>query len=250
MKKALALTALSAALFASFPAVGADAPAAEPVAAAPAKPAVKPFSSPMIDALTALGTELKAAMGTGKGNPIPHLDKLAAHQYSPATVEKLRKVFGTAEPLQIKRSDAVPGMVGYTISAPAHSYTDPENGSTVAWEDLKLDMTLDKQGRDLTSIGSWPSVSISSKDVTVTASGMTMQSKQHRTAQDLWLGKMQAGIDTIAAGPGGKGVLFEGFSVTAAATQRGTGVDFAYDTRIKSIKADTVQIDDVQCQPR
>jgi uncharacterized protein YdgA (DUF945 family) len=61
---------------------------------------------------------------------------------------------------------------------------------------------------------------------------------------------MQAGIDTIAAGPGGKGVLFEGFAVTAATTQRGTGVDFAYDTRIKAIKADTVQIDDVRMNMR
>jgi uncharacterized protein YdgA (DUF945 family) len=243
VKKVLALTALSAALLVSFPALAADtAPASPPAVAANA---VKPPSE-MFEALAALGAELKAAVGTGKGNPIPYLDKLAAHAYSDATKAKLGKVFGKTEPLTITRGAADAGMVSYAIAAPAYSYTDV-NATTTAWSGMNLNLLLDKDGRNMTSKGAWPSFSISDKDMGVTVSGMTFDGKQRRNERNIWLGKVNGNIGKIAITPAGKpGAVLENWAFTSSAVQRGNGVDLSYDSNLKAVKVGGEQLDDVR----
>lgn len=246
MKKAFALTALSAALIAS-PALAAD-PVAATVTAAPAakKPAAKPPSD-MAEALSALAKELKVVVGSGKGNPIPLLDKLAAHQYSNATREKITKVFGSTEPFNIKRSAADNGMVGYAISAPAFSYTDT-NAAKFDWAELKVDAVLDKAGRNMSSQGSWPSFSISDKDLVMTLSDITYASKQRRNERDTWIGKANGSIAKMTfATPGtGVGAVLDGLTFTSNVVQRGTAIDFVGESKIKSMTAGGEQFDELR----
>ena len=246
MKKAFALTALSAALIAS-PVLAAD-PVAAPASVAPAakKPAAKPPSD-MFEALSALGKELKIVVGSGKGNPIPLLDKLAAHQYSDATREKITKVFGATEPLNIKRGPADNGMLSYAISAPAFSYTDT-NAAKFDWAELKLDILLDKAGRNMTTQGSWPSFSISDKDLTMTVSDMAYDSKQRRNERDTWIGKANASIAkiTFATPQAGAGAVLDGLSLTSSAVQRGAAVDIVGEIKVKALTAGGEQFDDLR----
>lgn len=235
MKKALSLTALSAALLISFPAFAADAPDA---GAKPAPAAAKPVKPPseMFEALSALGNEIKDVFGASKGNPIPYLDKLAAHEYSADTRAKLAKVFGSTEPLTIKRATSDAGMLVYTIAAPAHSYTDAA-AVTTKWSDMSMNLVLDKAGQNMTAKGAWPSFSISDKAMTMTASGMTMHSAQRRNAQDVWLGKVQMDIGSVAfAAPAGGGAVLEGISFSGAVSQRGKVADIAYAFGIDTVK--------------
>lgn len=247
VKKALTLSALSATLFLAFPAVAADAAAA----AAPVVPAengAQPAKPPseMFEALAALGAELKAAIGSAKGNPIPHLDKLAAHQYSDATRAKVNKVFGSTEPLTIRRSAAAAGMVAYTVDAPAHRYTD-SNATTTAWTALNMNLLLDKDGRSLVTKGGWPSLSISDKDMGMTVSDITFDGAQRRTDRNIWLGKVNANIGAVTFAPGGKpAAVLEGWAFSSNTVQRGSGVDISYDSRLKALKAGGDQFDDLR----
>ena len=244
MKKALVLTVLSAALLVSFPASAADPvqPAAEAVAKSP-KAAKKPQSD-MLDALTALGTELKAAIGAGKGNPIPYLDKLAAHEYSDATKQKLTKVFGNTEPLTIKRSEADGGAVAYAVTAPAHTYRD-QDATTFSWSELGVNLLVDKAGQNMTSSGNWSAFSVAGKNVTMTASDMTLESKQRRSTQNIWLGTVKAGIGKVAITPvAGPGVVMEDMTFASNVTQHGKMIDIGYESQIKAIKVVGESVDD------
>lgn len=243
MQKVLRLTALCAALIVNAPTFAADTPQPATTAAKPGGNPVMPKSD-MIDALTALAKEIKDTVGAGKGNPIPHLDKLAAHQYSDDTRAKLHKVFGNSEPMTIARSAAAPGMVAYTMAVPAHSYTDA-NATTTEWTGLNLNMLLDKDGKSMLSKGAWPSFSISDKNMGMTASDMRVNGAQRRNEHNIWLGKVEVNIGQIAFKPADRagGAVLEDLSFTTNAVQRGTGVDIGYDTRIAAIKAGGEQLD-------
>ena len=243
VKKALALTALSAALLASFPASAADPvqPAAE--AAAPAPKAGKKPQSDMLDALIALGGELKFVIGDGKGNPIPYMDKLAAHAYSDATREKLSKVFGNTEPFTIKRSEADGGAIAYAFTAPAHNYLD-QDATTFSWSELGLNLLIDKAGLNMSSSGSWSAFSVAGKTVSITVSDMSLESKQRRSG-NIWLGTVKAGIDKVAIAPvAGPSVVLEGMTFASNAVQHGKTIDVGYDSQIKAIKAAGESVDD------
>jgi uncharacterized protein YdgA (DUF945 family) len=250
MKKVIALTALSAALIATS-ALAADAAAAAPDATAAipaAKPAPKPPSE-MVEALSALGKELKAVIGSGKGNPIAHLDKLAAHQYSDATRAKISKVFGPIDPLRIERSAAAKGMVGYAISAPAFSYTDV-NASKFDWTELRLDLLIDKAGRNLSSHGSWPSFSVGDSKLSMTMSDLVYDTKQRRNERDTWIGKGTGSIAKVTFAPqgpdAGAGAVLEGLSFTSSATQHGAAVDVGFDTKVNTLRAGGQSVDDIR----
>ncbi|MES2317825.1 MAG: DUF945 family protein [Pseudomonadota bacterium] len=246
MKKVLVLSALSASLLVSFPsfAVEADKPVIAVANVKPAKP-VKPPSD-MFEALAALGTELKAAIGSGKGNPIPYFDKLAAHQYSDATKQKVTKVFGNTEPFTIKRSAAEGGMLSYVLNAPAHNYLD-SNATTIAWSELDLSVLLDKAGRNMSTKGNWGSFSIADKTFGMAITDITLEGKQRRNAQNLWIGKINGGIGKIAITPAGTaGGAIEGITFASSAVERGTAVDIGYESNIKAIKFADEQVEDIR----
>jgi uncharacterized protein YdgA (DUF945 family) len=233
MKKVLALTTLSAALMA-VPAFAAEPAAAD--VTAKAKPAAKKPKSEMFEALSAIGAELKGVMGTGKGDWIPRLDKLAAHQYSDATREKISKVFGATEPFTIKRTEGSNGALNYLLSAPAFSYTDA-SATKFDWTELKLNMLLDKGGRNVSAQGSWPSFSVSDKTLSMTVSDMAYEATQHRNERDVWLGKGNFSIAKVsfATETPGAGAVLEGITVASAAVAHGTGVDFNIDSKVKAL---------------
>jgi hypothetical protein len=255
VKKALALTALSASLLATFPVHAAPAAAATtPAAAAAPAAAVKPAKaaktpSDLFEALSAAGKEFKTVFGGGKGNPIPKLDKLAAYQVSDATRAKLAKVFGNTQPMTITKSDTADGMLSYLMAVPAHSFTDA-NAVTVAWTELALRILVDKTGRSMSSTGKWESISVSDKDMVLTVKDMSLESNQRRNAQDTWLGTAQGRVASIAVTPvdpaKGTAMEMEEMVVAVATTQRGAGIDLAYDTRIKAIKVAGEQMDDMR----
>ncbi|MES2017824.1 MAG: DUF945 family protein [Pseudomonadota bacterium] len=240
MKKALVLSALSSALLLSFPAVAAEPAIAETAIVKPAKP-----SSDMFEALAALGKELKAAMGSGRGNPIPYLDQLAAHEYSDATREKVATVFGSKEPLNIRRSTGANGQVSYAFTAPAYHYLD-SNANTISWSDLVLELQLDKAGRNMVSKGSWGSFSIADKDMAMVISDISGDGKQRRNAQNIWIGKLHGAIGKIVVTPANTpAVVLDALSFASNAVEHGKAVDIGYDARIKSISGFGEQVDDI-----
>ncbi len=269
MKKLLALTTLSAALVGALPASAADSPkpivatvsareAAEAAAAAvaevpaahatDAKPAAKPAkpTSAMFDALGALGSELKDAFGNAKGNPIPYLDKLVAHQYSDQTRQKLTKVFGDKQPMTLQRNTASDGTITYVLNAPAFSYLDA-NATTIAWSELGMILATDKAGLSMNSQGSWRSFRVADKAMSMTISDISLEGKQRRTSQNIWLGKVGVGIGkidvSVADAPG---AVLEGLSFSSKAVRKGTAIDIAYDSQIKTVKVAGEQLDDIR----
>lgn len=242
MKKALVLTALSSALLVSFPAFAADTdkPVLQASAAKPAKP-----PSDMFEALAALGKELKGALESGRGNPIPHFDKLVAHQYSDDTKAKLAKVFGSKEPLSITRGAADGGRISYTFNAPAHNYLD-SNANTITWSELDLNVLLDKAGRNAQSTGSWGSFSIADKDMGMTVSDISMESLQRRNAQNIWLGKVHAEVGKVVFSPAGSpAAVLEQIALASNTVAHGAVVDVGYDVKIKAFKVAGEQVDDI-----
>jgi uncharacterized protein YdgA (DUF945 family) len=244
VKKALVLTTLSAALLVSFPASAADP--VQPAAEAAAPKAAKKPQSDMLDALTALGTELKVVIGSAKGNPIPYMDKLVAHEYSAPTKEKLAKVFGSTEPLTIKRSAADGGAVAYTVTAPAFNYLD-QDATTFSWSELGVNLLIDKAGQNMTSNGSWSNFSVAEKSMTMTVSDMSLESKQRRSTQNIWLGTAHVGVGKMAFTPAaGPGVVMEGLTFASNVTQHAKAIDIGYESQIKSVKVLGESVDDIR----
>ena len=251
VKKALVLTALSASVFACFPLH------AEPVTVVNPPAAVKPVDksiapaakapSELLQAITALGNEINSAMGSGKGNPIPKLDKLVAFDYSADTKAKLAKVFGNVQPLAITRGTIQGGKnIIYTLAAPAHSYTDAA-ATTTAWTALEATLMVDKAGRTMTSTGGWDALTISDKDAVMSFKGMSLTGSQQRNARNLWLGSMTGKVDTVSiTTEKGPAVVMDDMTIAATSSARGAGVDLAYDFKIRTVKAAGEQIDDIR----
>jgi uncharacterized protein YdgA (DUF945 family) len=252
VKKALSLTALSAAILLSFPVVAAEtqpiksgktAPA--PTMAAPAKAASPMPKSDLFDAVKAMGEELQAAMGVAEGNPSVYLDKIVDFHYTDATQAKLDKVFGPAGGLTIKHAPADAGMLHYQIALPANSYTEA-SGPQLTWTDLSADLMLNKAGTTMSSRGSWSQFTVAGKDMTMVMKDMTVSSNQTRMGENIWLGKVEAGIASITAGP----VTLSSLSFSGGASAKGKLITAGYDGRIKTIEAMGKQVDDLHIAAR
>ncbi|RSZ58625.1 YdgA family protein [Massilia atriviolacea] len=240
MKKLL----LCAALMASFPAMATSAPET------PEAPAVKPQSN-MAQAVEAMASELEQSFGTAKGNPLPILDKLAVYEFSAPTAEKVTRVFGTARPFTVLRTPAAGGMQNVDFSLPARNYADV-NEQNWSWSAIKLNMLIDDAGRNTTSSGSWPALAIDSKASKIVFNNMSMEGKQSRTSDDVWIGSARGDIKLAEFTDKEKSVTvkMENLSVTSQVDRNGKDYDIGTDFGIKLITVMDEKIDDLRMSMR
>lgn len=246
MKKLLLCSTLASALFATVPAMGAEAPPATP----PAAP-----QSDVVDALTLAAKDLRTALGDGKGNPIPLLDKMAAYEFPEATREKLIKVFGQARPVTVARVPAPKGKVAFDVALQAHAYRD-NNGTNFQWTPLSTQLLLDAAGRNMDGKGSWAQLDIAGKEVSARLSDLALVSKHRRNADDIWLGKSRIEIAKVAIGATDKEkskdalMTMDELVAQSVTTQRGKVYAVSSDFRIKSIAVAGQQIDGLRLSAR
>lgn len=238
MKKLL----LCAALLASFPAM------ATPV---PSEAAGDQPKSNMAQAVEAAATELEQSFGTAKGSPLPILDKLAVYEFSAPTAEKLKTVFGTARPYSLVRTPAAGGMQHVDFSVPARNYADV-NEQNWSWSAIKVNMVIDEAGRNMSSTGSWPALVIDSKSSKAVFNNMTLESKQSRTSDDVWIGTARADLKLVEITDRAKGVTvkMENLSVASEVARNGKDYDIASDVGIQLITAMDEKIDDLRMSLR
>lgn len=200
-----------------------------------------------MDAFSLAGKELKAAVGNGKGNPIPLLDKLSAFEYSQDTRARLTTVFGHARPLSITRAKAAKGKVAFDLAMQAHSYRD-QNEVQVSWTPLKVSLLLDQAGRHMDSSGSWAALDIAGPKTAVHVADMRLRFKQRRTADDIWVGQGGIEIASVSVGPQGQAadLRMDDIRIATATRPRGKGHEIGSDLRIKTVSAGGVQVDGVR----
>jgi uncharacterized protein YdgA (DUF945 family) len=235
---------LCTALMATFPAMAAAVP--ESAEAAPAKP-----QSAMAAAVEAAATELEQNFGSAKGNPLPILDKLAVYEFTAPTAEKLKKVFGSARPFTLVRTPAAGAMNKVDFSIAARNYADV-NEQNWSWSAINLTMLIDEAGRNATSNGSWPALVVDSKQTKIVFNDMSLESKQTRTSDDVWVGKARADIKLADITDKEKAisVKMENLSVTSQVEQNGKDYDIGSDFGIKLITVMDEKIDDVRMSMR
>lgn len=227
---------------ATFPAMAASVPDE----AAAGKP-----KSNMAQAVEAAATELEQSFGTAKGNPLPILDKLAVYEFSAPTADKLKKVFGTARPYTVVRTPAAGGMNNVDFSIPARNYADV-NEQTWSWSALNVNMLIDEAGRNMTATGAWPALVVDSKTSKLVVNNMTLESKQRRTSDEVWVGTARADVKLIEVNDRAKAVTvkMENLSVASEVAQNGKDYDITSDVGIKLITAMDEKIDDLRMSLR
>lgn len=248
MKKSILSLSVAAALFNQLPAMAAAPATAQVIKPAPA---AKPAPSPRMQAFTTAAQELTDAFGAGKGNPIPLLDKLTQHQYSEATRAELMKHFGVPTLFTVKSVPAPLGKVAYTITNPAHRFMDA-NGEAIEWAALNAKVELDKEGRHMISTGTWPSLMVSGKAVTLSMSDMSLYGDQTRTNTDIWLGKgnFRIGKMTVSGAPNAPVMTMDNMVFDTNVVQRDKVVDVGYDARIQAVKMMGEAIDNFRIATR
>ncbi|NHZ88131.1 DUF945 family protein [Massilia sp. CCM 8733] len=213
-------------------------------------PAAK-IASNMAEAMESATFELEQSFGMAKGNPIPILDKLAVYEFSPPTAEKLKKVFGSARPYTLTRTPAAGGMIAFDFSVPAHNYA-VVNEQSWSWSALKLNMLSDAAGRTLTSTGSWPVFVLDSKSGKMTVNNITLEGKQTRNSDDVWIGAARADAKSIEVSGKDKpfSMKMEKLSVTSVVEPNGKDYDLGSDLRIELITVLDEKIDDLRASMR
>lgn len=249
MKKSILALSIAAALLPLLP-----AQAAEPAVAIPVKPAAaKPEPTPRLEAFAAAAKELKEALGTGKGNPIPLLDKMVQYQHSEATRALLMKEFGVPSLFTVKPASAPAGKVAYQFVSPAHRYMNT-TGDTVDWSPLDARVELDKEGRRMVATGSWASLALTAPKMAMTLNGMSLSSDQTRNSADIWLGKANYRLEklTIGAGAGASGVemVMDNMLIDSHVTERGKAISMAVDMRIDAISVGGEKVDNFRIASR
>lgn len=232
MKTLLLSGSLAAALVAA-PIHAADAPVPRPVVA----------PSPMMDAMVSMMRELQA-QNTGKQPLRERLDALAELRHSPETAAKLLKVYGTERPWTLARLPVANGRYDYVGTlAPLH-YTS-ETGDTYDWTPLTLNISVDKDSRNMTMRGAWPSVAAGDKNFRFTMRDLSLASKQRRGASDLWFGNVDLDIGSVAMEfKGAPNARFEDIRVRSAIIEKPKTADVRYSFGIKSIAVIDVKVDD------
>lgn len=248
MKKSVLTISVAAALLAHFPTHA--APAATPQTA-PAAVKAKPAPSPRMEAFTAATKELKEVFGNGKGNPIPLLDKLVAHRHSEEIRAQLMQHFGVTSLFTVKPVAAPAGKVAYAITTPAHRNMDP-TGQSIEWDTLTATVELDKEGRRMVSTGSWPSFSAHGATSGITVSDMSLSGDQTRSFGDMWLGKGNYRIGSMAFSDakGNDVMIINDMTMETDVVERNKAMTVGFDVRVKAIKAAGEQVDNVRIASR
>ncbi len=197
-----------------------------------------------MSAITAASLELREVVGDGKGNPIPNLDKVAAHQFSAPTREKIDKVFGVGTPITFARAAAPKGKVRFNFSVPSGSKLQDDD-QDANWSALNLHLLLDSAGRTMTSSGAWDSLTTRHKAATLAVSAMALEGKHVRGPDDIWRGKMRFSVASVKVEDAAKpfAMQLDGISLESTTVARGKAYDVIGAFRIKTIKTMGEQID-------
>ena len=231
-----AMLAFSSVRAADVPPVVPDmaAPSVPPLPPAPLPPAppLPPIAPPVIpmppvlDAIVAASMEARAANG-GSTDLAKQLDTMQHMEYSAATKQKLIDVFGTDHPLDIQYN-MVKGGRDYVVLLHPHSYRAATGGGA-DWSEMRVELALDKSGRNVAVQGSWPSLLIESDLAHAQLRDMSMQSKQHQI-DGIWYGQQQLRIGSVLIDHiSGLGALhIDGIQLRANLTRRGKFADLDY----------------------
>jgi hypothetical protein len=215
---ALAATSLSFGAHAASPA----SPAAPASAVSPVTPVTSLPSEIPPEVRIAIDTiqhELKRRLEPGKGKPV-RPDQPSA--IAPTASEKaaLRAVFGTEQPLSIKRTGQKGKVTQYAFTIPGHHYTIDTTTST--WQDAAVQIGIDAGGAATT--GQWPGIEMHGLDYNLLVQDVSVTSRQPKAALEGSL-RIQAGS-----------IKFD--DLTPSGTMHAEGVDFRVATTEKNKKLD------------
>ncbi|GGC68020.1 DUF945 family protein [Undibacterium terreum] len=242
MKKIFAHTAIAASLLCSIPAFAGDAAV---VAAAPAVPAPVPAfktdkyeSSELVQAMRAVSAELKALQALNLA-PKAKIAKYNSFDFSPATRQKLLKVFGTEKPWKLQAVPRADGKVDVSLAVDALNYTDPVIQGKVQWAALNGVSTYDSTFHHADIKGTLPWFSLEHNDGwTFKAEDISVQSAQDLNAHRLWLGDASFRIASMRVDNAGSSTLAQinDTQVQVGLSQRAQLVDMSYSISTQSVK--------------
>ena len=242
MKNTVRIATL-AALVAAAPAFGATTPRKAPVA--PAAPA-----SALMQAYTALNTELKDVLGGARSDMVVRLDKLRDITLTAPTKAKVQQILGASMPSGIERQPNSGGGFDYSFAMTPGSYTDPEGGGA-SWSQLAITESMDKDALNASGNLRWDRLDVNGKTLHVAVRDMRIDGRQQRTAAgtELWTGNSSGGAGSVLledSSMPGFSMRFDDIRVNATSSARGKLLDLTYQSGIKSISLLGGQVDDVR----
>lgn len=233
MRPRLLRLAFAATLCGALPALSADAP----------KPA-QPVHSDLWQAAMGALTELQAA--DDPHLPVPaRVKRLAAYRYSPDLAARVRKVFGTEQPVTFTQLPPVHGQLAWRAALVPLHYVGPD-GMSADWSELAAQVAVDKAGRNMTMHGSWPSLDLHDKDVHIAMRDAALTGKQRLGYAGIWFGDAEVTIGRLTAGPSGgmPGAAFDGIRITTAYIEHPRTAELRYAIGTKAITVADERVDD------
>lgn len=216
-------------------------------AQAPAAPATPPAAAAPASAMPAIQALLKQYQDIFKsssGNPLPRLDALAARPYAPELASLATTIFGDPQALHLRRLPDVQGKRSYALGAPAHTFSAAGEDFKASWSEIDAQLLADRNGRRITSKFQLDQLDIKGKDAQFALRDLRGAGEHRRAPDGAWLGKVEAHIASIQAGPKDQFLMrMDELSMLADVTMRNKNADIKYDFLVKSIKAGPVQVD-------
>jgi uncharacterized protein YdgA (DUF945 family) len=229
----LRATAAAALLFATH-ALAEPAPApATPAPAIAAAPAPVPKDTVLDEALQALTSELNRAF-PWRGNMVKSLDDFASFRVTPRTSEKLVKLFGTDQPVVVKRTATTSTQLTYDMSLQALEYTMADGG-VLSWAPFTGTIRTDPAGKRYTADATWPFMKVADKDMTLLLSGMSGTARMRRGVESIWFGAMDFSLKSLSV-TGPASFAMDDTSGAFTMSERGKLVDIRYALGTKSIR--------------
>jgi TonB family protein len=236
----LSLT-VAAGLFAATPThAGAEI---TPPQVSPQAPPVSPKPSALMEALTAMGREIKLR-DDPRAPMRERLDRLASFRHTPETAQKLLKVVGSEQPWTVTRAPAAKGRFDYLARlAPMHYAGEP--GETCDWSEMRSTMSLDKASRNLSVRGDWASLVAENKDMRIALRDMRLTGKQTRDSSGLWFGDAQIDIGGVKLDAKAQGVsmALDGLRFKTSMTARPKSVEMGYAMTVKAVDVAGERVD-------
>ncbi|MGW8391408.1 DUF945 family protein [Pseudoduganella sp. HUAS MS19] len=124
-------------------------------------------------------------------------DKASKNSYPPEQMAAVRAVFGSEDPLVVKRQPAAAGRISYSMSLPARQYTDGQ--STMDWAQANLNLAVAPNGSQQFS-ASLPFVRYSDGEDRIELSGVRSSGT---VAADPLVGKTSLEIGKVRFAPVG-----------------------------------------------
>lgn len=153
-----------------------------------AQPAETPKPAPTAALATDyLMRELGSRLTVKQGKTIQP-DKASSNIYSPEQIAAVRAVFGSSEPLVVKRLPAAGGRTNYSITLPAGQFQDEQGLSK--WSQASIQLAIAPNGSQTASAG-MPALSIVDKTVHLEVERMSSAGSMRA---DYWSGKSRGEI--------------------------------------------------------